>query len=71
MKLIAVHDKAMYMFVADDVENIDETTKCRVYNKDLGEMADEICIGSWTCRMQPWDKPTLEDIEESKNYIDK
>ena len=48
MKLIAVHDKAMYMFVAD-----------------------EICISSWTCRMQPWDKPTLEDIEESKNYIDK
>lgn len=67
-KLVAVHDKTMFMFA--DVDDPVMTDKCIVYNKDMGEFAPELRVGCWTARMNPWEKPTDEQIKEADQWLE-
>ena len=62
MKLIAAYEDSLYMFVDDNINEYDESTKCRVYDTYREKMSPELCIGSWTARVFPWRLPTEEEL---------
>ena len=68
-QLVAVYDDTMYMFADKKLDELREDDKCVVYNKDTNEVAPELCIGSWTCRVNPWFEPTEDQIEEAKEWM--
>jgi len=70
-KLVYVYDNSMYMFVDKSIDEVNEKTKCVVYNADLEEMSPEMCVGSWTCRMGPWIPPTQDQNAKGLSILSK
>lgn len=71
LRLICVHDNSMFMFANKEFEKAEITDRCIVYNPDSDSFAPVICIGSWTARVNPWEKPTSEQLKRAEQWIDR
>ena len=70
-KLIAVCDDELFMFVDEKTEEVDIRDRCVVYNQTTNLFVPDICIGSWTARVFPWEDPTEEQIKESLEIMER
>lgn len=62
------------MLVEDNEQEVNELTKCRVYNRVEDTLAPALPIGSWTARVFPWEKPTKpyeKELRRVQEIIDK
>ena len=71
LRLIAVSDDSMFMFANKELENAEITDRCIVYDSDSGNFAPVICIGSWTARVNPWEKPTSDQLKRAEQCVDR
>jgi len=69
MRLFAVYKGILFMFVEKTDEEINELTKCVVYDVKQNKKANGKCIGEWMKRMSPWNKPTSLELEKADEYM--
>lgn len=69
MRLIAVYNHTLFMFIEKGIDEYDDFTECVVYDARRKKKTEGGCIGSWSKQIWPWKYPTETEKEKANSII--